>query len=231
MSFVLPKGPSKFAGKVTVRHVGSGQEAVGAAMVAPLGAPFQRTFAELEKPVPMNLTGIFVDGVGVCTGVLDGVMLVIFGVAARMANGSELLVCVPTFTVIGGVPAAARREAAMEAVSWVSETGVVVAPVVEPFHWTAPPVKPEPLTVSVKVVPPALAETGEMEEMCGPENVKLFSTIVQAPRPWVPARTVREASCKRKESTATRGRPVPSVLQEQGETEQSPRKTPRSVAA
>ena len=53
MSFVLPKGPSRFAGRVAWRHVGSGQAPVGAATVIPFCAPLNKTLAEAEKPVPL----------------------------------------------------------------------------------------------------------------------------------------------------------------------------------
>ena len=83
-----------------------------------------------------------------------------------------------------------------------------MTPVIEPFHCTLPPVNPFPFTVRVKLVPPAFASTGEMDEMCGPVKEKLFSTMVHTPRPCVDATRVREAACSLRESTATRGRPV-----------------------
>ena len=134
MSFVLPNGPSRLAGRVALRQVGSGQDEVGAATVIPFCAPLKKTLAELEKPVPLIWIWTSVAGVGVWTGVLVGTMLVILGVAARTANGSELLVRVPTFTAMGGVPATESNDAAIVAVSCVSETGVVVTPVIAPFH-------------------------------------------------------------------------------------------------
>src|SRR6476660_8701181 len=67
--------------------------------------------------------------------------------------------------------------------------------------------------------------------MRGPLNGKLFKNMSHAPRPCVAARSMRDAAWRRNEMTATRGRPDPTVLQVQGSAEQSPRKTPRSVAA
>ena len=46
---------------------------------------------------------MFVDGL-VCTGVLDGVTLVMVGVPPRIGNGNALLIVLPTFTVTCGVP-------------------------------------------------------------------------------------------------------------------------------
>ena len=114
---------------------------------------------------------------------LDGLILVSVGVPARTAKDRELLVWVPFTTVIFGVPAKFKRDAGMDAVNFVSETCVVVTPFADPFHWTVPPVKPLPFTVSVKEAAFALALVGDSEEMCGPLNVKLFRLMSQAPRP------------------------------------------------
>lgn len=121
-------------------------------------------------------------GLGVCTGVVDGLMLVSVGTAARTENIKELLVGVPTWTVTLAVPATSTAVATW-AVNWVSETWVVVTFVADPFHWTVPPVRPLPFTVSVKEAPPAMALVGDSEEMCGPLKVKLFKLMSQAPRP------------------------------------------------
>src|ERR1051325_1380021 len=91
-----------------------------------------------------------------------------------------------------------------------------------------PPVNPEPFTVSVNCVPPAFTDTGVMDATCGPLNEKLFNFRSHAPRPCVAARSVRDASCMRNESTATRGRPLLSVSQVHGNVEQLPINTPRS---
>ena len=91
MSSVLPNGPSKAAGRVAGRQVGSGQDAVGVAIVIPLCAPLKRTLALLEKLVPVSWICTGVDGF-VCTGVFDGLMLVSVGVLARTAKARELLV-------------------------------------------------------------------------------------------------------------------------------------------
>src|SRR5216683_1269392 len=202
MSSVLPNGPRRAAGSVAVKQVGSGQEDVGAATVIPFCAPLKSTFAPLAKPVPVNWMDILMVGLGVCTGVLGGLIAVRVGTAASTANVRELLVAVPTWTVTLAVPAT-RREGAMVADRVVSvPPASMVTPVADPFHWMLPPVRPVPFTVSVN---------------CGP--------------PWVAALRVREGSCSRKEWTTTRGSPVLRVLQVQDVTVQLPTKTPRSVAA
>ena len=98
MSSVLPNGPSSAVGRVADRQVGSGQAVVGAATVMPLGVPLKRTLTLLEKLVPVSWMGTAVVGF-VCTGVLDGLMLVSVGVAAKTLNVRALLVVVPTLTV------------------------------------------------------------------------------------------------------------------------------------
>ena len=131
-------------------------------------------------PVNWICTGF---DVVVWTGVLGGLILVIVGVPARIANATALLVWVPFTTVIFGVPARDKRDEAIDAVNCVSETWVVVTPVPDPFHWTVPPVRPLPFTVSVKEATFTLALTGVSEEMCGPLNAKLLRLMSQAPRP------------------------------------------------
>ena len=127
MSSVLPKGPSNAAGRVAVRHVGSAQEDVGAETVMPFCAPLKRTLALLAKFVPVNWIDTFTVGLGVCTGVLDGLMLVRVGTVASTANVSELLVVLPTLTSTLGVPAT-RRDVPTCAVScasgWVGDAVV-----------------------------------------------------------------------------------------------------------
>src|SRR6266850_2015016 len=108
MSLVLPKGPSKAAGSVAFRQVGSGHEGVGAATVMPFCAPLKSTLALLAKFVPVNWMDTFAVGLGVCTGVLDGLMLVRVGTAASTENVRELLLTLPTLTEILGVPATSR---------------------------------------------------------------------------------------------------------------------------
>ncbi len=98
MSLVLPNGPSKAAGSVAVKQVGSGQDDVGAAAVIPFCAPLKKTLALPAKFVPVNWMGTAVVGF-VCTGVLDGLMLVSVGMAASTGNVRALLVVVPTLTV------------------------------------------------------------------------------------------------------------------------------------
>ena len=197
MSLVLPNGPSKAAGRVALIQVGGWHVEVGAARVMPFGAPLKRTLTLLEKLVPVNWICTGVDGL-VCTGVLFGLMLVSVGMAARTEKVIALLVCVPFTTVIFGVPAKLRREAGTVADIEVSEgVPAVVRAVVS--KWMVPPVKPLPFTVSVNCGAPTLTEIGVMEEICGPEKLKLFKLMSQAPRPCVPARSVREGSWRRKE--------------------------------
>src|SRR2546425_400757 len=63
------------------------------------------------------------------------------------------------------------------------------------------------------------------------EGGALVSTSDHAPRPWVPAISVREGSWSLRESTATLGSTVPRVFQVQTAPEQVPWKAPMSVAA
>jgi hypothetical protein len=130
---VLPKGPKRAVGSIAVRQVGSGQDVVGAAIVAPLGAPLKRILTLLEKLVPVSWIGTGVDGV-VWTGVLDGLTLASVGVPARIEKVSALLLWVPFTTVIFEVPARVRSGAGIDAVNCASETCVVVTPVADPFH-------------------------------------------------------------------------------------------------
>ncbi len=62
-------------------------------------------------------------------------------------------------TVTWAVPADAMSAAAITALSWVADTYPVVR--LDPFHCTTEPAtKPLPFTVSVKAVPPAVADEG-----------------------------------------------------------------------
>src|SRR6266851_1728754 len=133
MSSVLPKGPSRAAGRVAVKQVGNGQDTVGAETAMPLCTPLKRTLTLLEKFVPVSWICTGVAGLG-WGGVLDGLILVSVGVPARTARVRELLVWVPFTTVIFGVPATVKRDVAIDAVSFVSETCVVVTFVADPFH-------------------------------------------------------------------------------------------------
>lgn len=54
MSLVLPKGPSRAAGRVASKQVGSAQDEVGLATVMPFCAPLKSTRALLAKLVPVN---------------------------------------------------------------------------------------------------------------------------------------------------------------------------------
>src|SRR5690348_2807621 len=198
MLSVLPKGLRRAAGRVAVMQVGGWQESVGAAMVMPFGAPLNSTLALLEKFVPVNWIGTGVEGV-VCTGVLEGLMLVMVGVRASTENVRALLAVLFTITLICTVPAISN-EFATVALRLVSvPPASIVTPVVDPFHWIAPPVSPIPVTVNVNEALVAFTLDGDSAEICGPEKMKLFRLMSQAPRPCVAARRVREGSWRRKE--------------------------------
>src|SRR6516225_11219001 len=177
---------------IATRTVSCGALTNVVAMGVPPTSVFINTLEVDEKPVPFTVMVVsfeFTDALAGLTGEL------IVGGAPRTVNVSPLLVVVATVTVTCGAPAPAIRDPAIVAVSCESEICVVVTFSVEPFHFTLPPVSPLPFTVSVKSAPPANAETGEIEERCGPTKVKLFSTMSHAPRPCVAARSVRDARC------------------------------------
>ena len=160
---------------------------------------------------------------------LAGFKLVMVGVRASTSKGRALLVVVGFIsTVTFTEPAMSRAVGTVadkEMSVWVPVGVRAVLP-----NWIVPPVRAEPLTVRVNCAPFELTEVGVSEEMCGPLKEKLFRFMSHAPRPWVAARKVREAACKRMERTAICGSPVPSVLQVQGVAEQLLTNTPRSVA-
>jgi hypothetical protein len=175
--FVLPKLAMKPAGIVAVSCVAL-TKVVGIA-VPPLSG-FIRTLAFEANPVPITVINVAAE----FTGLLVGLTEAIVGAVPSTVKVSALLVPAPVVTVICGVPPPPVKEVAIVAVNCVSEPPPCVTPVVRPFHLTVPPVSPFPLTVNTNGASmPAGTETGPSEEMCGPGNVKLFSTMSHAPRP------------------------------------------------
>lgn len=97
------------------------------------------------------------------------------------------------FTVTEAVPPAAISAAVMRAVNWVLFTKVVVR--IEPFQRTVDEdMKFDPLTVSVKVPPPAPALEGEREVRLG---TGLLVTGVLPPPPPPPQAVTKTASISR----------------------------------
>jgi hypothetical protein len=87
-------------------------------------------------------------------------------VSAAMVKVALFEVTPPSSTVTVALPAVAIREAVTVAVNSELLTKAVVNSV--PFHCTtAPAAKPEPLTVSVKSDPPAVAELGDNDPIAG----------------------------------------------------------------
>jgi hypothetical protein len=93
-------------------------------------------------------------------------------------------------TVTLAVPALAMSAAGTEAVTCVAETKVVVRAV--PFQFTVEPLtNPEPVTVRVKVGPPAVAEFGDrlvitgftIADACKPANPRQVPTPVTKSQP------------------------------------------------
>jgi hypothetical protein len=87
-------------------------------------------------------------------------------------------------TAMDSVPAEAMSLAGIAAVSWAALTNVVVR--FEPLTWTvAPLTKFEPLAVSVKAGPPAVAVVGEMLVSDGAAFVTLKVNDPDVPLPGV----------------------------------------------
>src|SRR5580704_6852496 len=149
-------------------------------------------------------------------------MLARVGLSARTEKGTALLVTagLPVATVTLTEPPISSVDGIVPD-SVVSEEVPVAVSAVAP-NIIVPFVRPVPVTVSVSCAPPAFAEVGVSEKIRGPVKAKLLSAISQTPRPCVAARSVRDASCRRSDNTATRGRPVPSVLHVQGRGVQTP---------
>src|SRR2546425_11660599 len=103
----------------------------------------------------------------------------------------------------------------MVAVSWLELAKIDVTPVVLPFHSTwEPEVKLPPSSVIVKAAEPASVLAGDMELRNGPGGTgTLLSWRIHTLRPWVTARRIRDCLRSFKENTATRGSPVPRVVQ------------------
>src|SRR5205085_4090356 len=187
--FVLPKLAIKGAGTVAVSWVAlTNVVAIG---VPPMSG-FINTLELALNPVPFTVMVVAAELTGAVAG-LTGELMV--GGPPRTVNARELL-AVATITLTCATLAPANRFVGTVALIWLSLTtvvlsGVVVVPTV---HCAVPPVSPFPFTVSVNgVAAPAEAETGEIEEICGPAKVKLLSPICHVPRPCVAAISVREA--------------------------------------
>ena len=95
-------------------------------------------------------------------------------------------------TPMESVPAEAMSLAGIEAVSCVLLTNVVVR--FEPFTWTTDPfTKFEPLAVSVKAGPPAVAVLGEMLASDGGELVTVKVSAVDVPPPGAGLKTAMDS--------------------------------------
>jgi hypothetical protein len=117
--------------------------------------PFHWTCEAWTKPVPVT-----VSVKSAVVAVVDaGLRAVAVGVGLLIGRVSEFDKTPPEVTTMVAEPAVAIRLAVTEAVSCVALTTLVVSAV--PFHWIAAPARnPVPVTVSVKVAPPAVAEAG-----------------------------------------------------------------------
>jgi hypothetical protein len=114
-------------------------------------------------------------------------------------------------TVTVALQGLAISAAGTAALSWVALTNVVVSALLRQ-RTTDVESKPPPLTLSVKAGPPWLALDGEMEVTSTMDStVEIFRSHTL--RPCVAARSVFEAECKAKPSTATWGSPTFRVAQ------------------
>ena len=132
-------------------------------------APFQRTTELLTKFVPLTVSvnpappGVAEDGL---SPVMVGTGLPVFGLTANDTAFDVPPPGVGLNTVTLAVPAVAMSAAVIAAVNWVPLTYVVGRS--EPFQRTTElPMKPVPLTVSVKAGPPGVAEDGLRPVMVG----------------------------------------------------------------
>ena len=93
----------------------------------------------------------------------------------------------------------------------VTEVGTLI-----PFQSTdVPAPKFDPDTASVKAPLPAAAELGDIDEITGATEAELSgSEMLHMLRPCVPAYSSRFCRSKVSESTAERGSPLPSDVQE-----------------
>ncbi len=118
--------------------------------------PFHCTVAPVRKLVPLTVR-VKSEPPAVAEA---GLRLLIVGVGPVMGNVTAVDGVPPVFTaVMLAFPTVAIKLAGTVAVNWAELTNVVESP--PPFHCTvAPERKPDPLTVSVKPAPPAVAEVG-----------------------------------------------------------------------
>ena len=189
MSLVLPKGPNRDLSSVAVSCVGTFEVSV---TVTPVVKPLNVTCDDVVKPEPVNWIATFVVGVGVCTGVLVGLMLVSVGVLPRTTNGREFVVFAPSRTLIGITAPAATSPVVMDALRLVALLNVVMRAL--PFHRTVEvAVNPLPWTFRVNAAPGEVVERGEialMRKLAVPVAGPRLKS--HTPRPCVAARNVRD---------------------------------------
>lgn len=133
------------------------------------GLPFQSTVELLRNALPLAISV----KEGPPASVELGLMLLRTGVGLVMVKVRASVELTPfCLTVMLTVPGAAMSAAGTEAVSWLTETKVVVKGV--PFHsTTAEETKALPLTVRVKAGPQAGVEAGERLESVAAAGVSL----------------------------------------------------------
>src|ERR1035441_9699408 len=152
--------------------------------------PFHWTTAPEAKPLPLTVS-VKLDPPAV---VVEGFRLLIVGDAV-IENEAPAEVAPPLETVMVTVPADTIRLLPTVAVNCVALTNVVGSAV--PFHWTtAPEAKPLPLTVSVKLDPPAVVVEGFRLLIVGDDLIENEAPAEVAPpletvMVTVPADTIR----------------------------------------
>jgi hypothetical protein len=130
--------------------------------------------------------------------VVVGLMVLITGIGFKIVNGTALVVPAGEVlvTVTEAAPPASNWAAGIVAVQEVAVGQFVVSDVVAPFtanFTTELGVNPFPFTVKLAMLEaPAFAVNGEIEVMPNAPAPRFKS---QTPRPWVAARSVRDAPC------------------------------------
>src|SRR5204863_9190581 len=151
-------------------------------------APFHLTVLPLTKPVPATVSV----KAGPPTRALLGVRPVSVGAGLFTVNVCAAEVPPPgagVTTVTCGVPAVARSEAGIAAVSWVALTNVVVR--AAPLQRTLEPLtKLLPVTVRVKAAPPTLALEGESDVSVGAGLFTVNVCAADVPPPGAGVTTV-----------------------------------------
>src|SRR5579871_1997163 len=144
------------------------------------GLPFQSTVELERKALPLT-TRV---KAGPPVPVLLGLMIESTGAGLSMVKVSALEVVAFWTTVTLAVPAVAMSEAGTDACNSASDTNVVVS--AAPFQsTTAPGSKLLPLTVRVKLEPPAVAEEGDRLESVasGADSTKIVPSLSAPPNP------------------------------------------------